>query len=100
MASGNPRMTQCSSGVKTISHFGSILSFNFHLVDTRLEAVSRFSFTVLKKLILIDKKTFIVTECVVRIEGNIEGGEGQGVLADQEVLVIVDVDGVLHRVAQ
>ena len=73
---------------------------NFHLVDTRLEVVARVSFAVLEKLVFSDKQTLIVAECLVRIEGNIEGGQGQGVLADHEVLVVVDEDGVLHGVAE
>ena len=71
-----------------------------HLLNAGLEAVTRFSFAVLKKLVLGDKQAFIVAECLVWIEGNIEGGKSQGVLADHEVLVVVDEDGVLHRVAE
>ena len=73
---------------------------NFHLVDTRLEAVARFSFAVLEKLILSDKQTFIVAECFVWIESKIECRKGQWVLADHEVLVVMDEDGVLHGAAE
>ena len=66
-----------------------------HLVNAGLKAVTRFSFAVLKKLILSDEQAFIVTESLVRIEGNIEGGKSQRVLADHEVLVVMDEDGVL-----
>ena len=69
-------------------------------MDTRLEAVARFSFAVLQKLILSDKQTFIVAECFVWIEGDIECRKGQGVLADHEVLVVMDEDGVLHGAAE
>ena len=64
-------------------------------MNAGLKAVTRFSFAVLKKLILSDEQAFIVTESLVRIEGNIEGGKSQGVLADHEVLVVMDEDGVL-----
>ena len=64
-------------------------------MNAGLKAVTRFSFTVLKKLVFSDEQAFIMTECLVGIEGNIEGGKGQRVLADHEVLVVMDEDGVL-----
>ena len=41
-----------------------------------------------------------MAECLVRVEGNIECRKGQGVLADHEVLMVMDEDGVLHGVAE
>ena len=61
-----------------------------------LEAISRFRFTVVKKMVLCDDQTLIVAECLVGIQSHRDCWHRQGVLADQEVFEVMDEDCVLQ----
>ena len=69
-------------------------------MNTGLETIARVRFTVLQKLVFCDEKLLIVAESLVRVESHIEGGHCQGVPADQEVVVVVDEDGVLQGLVE
>ena len=69
-------------------------------MNTGLETIARVRFTVLQKLVFCGEKSLIVAESFVRIELHIEGWHCQGVPADQEVVVVVDEDGVLQGLVE
>ena len=69
-------------------------------MNTGLETVARSGFAVLKKLVLRHNQSFVVAEGLVGVEGDVERGQSQRILAHHEVLVVVDEDRVLHQVAE
>ena len=73
---------------------------NVHLLYTCLETISRFRFAVVNKLVLCYKQPLIVAKCLVGIESHKACWHRQGVLADQEVLVVMDENVVLEGAAE
>ena len=69
-------------------------------MNTRLETVARSGFAALKKLVLRHNQSLVVAEGLVGVEGDVERGQSQRVLAHHEELGVVDEDRVLHQVAE
>ena len=69
-------------------------------MNTGLETIARFRVTVPQKSVFCDEKSLIVAEGLVCLQCHIEGWHCQGVPADQEVVVVMDEDGLLQGLVE
>ena len=71
-----------------------------HLLDTGLETIPRVRFTVLQKLMLCHNHLIIVASCLTGIDCDKKSCHGKIVLADPEVLMVMDEDRVVQGAVQ
>ena len=73
---------------------------NFHLLYAFVEIIARFRIAVVQKVMLCHDQLFKVAERLFWVESHEEYWQCQIVLGDQEVLRVVNEDGVLERGVQ